>query len=229
MLIEQIITQEDDFVEGVNDPSIFKAIFLSGGPGSGKSFVARKLLSGQGLKTINSDDIYEYLASKQDFDLGDPAAIASQQGQDLRDRAKALTDMKQKSHLGGRLGVIIDGTGKDVEKVSKASASLKQLGYDTMMLFVNTSEDVSQERNSKRKRQIPSEMVTRMWKLVQANIMKFQQVFGAKDFHVIDNSGGLEDPTRAENFKEVEKSIRAFINAPVRNRIAKKWIQDNTK
>jgi hypothetical protein len=25
--------------EGVNDPAIFKAIFLAGGPGSGKSFI----------------------------------------------------------------------------------------------------------------------------------------------------------------------------------------------
>ena len=28
--------------EGVNDPSIFKAVFLAGGPGSGKSFVVGK-------------------------------------------------------------------------------------------------------------------------------------------------------------------------------------------
>jgi len=25
--------------EGVNDPAIFKAVFMAGGPGSGKSFV----------------------------------------------------------------------------------------------------------------------------------------------------------------------------------------------
>ena len=54
------------------------------------------------------------------------------------------------------------------------------------------------------------------------------QIFGAKDFHVVDNSGGLEDPTRAENFKQVEKSIRAFVTAPVRNRVARKWLQDNS-
>jgi hypothetical protein len=28
--------------EGVNDPAIFKAIFLAGGPGSGKSFIVGK-------------------------------------------------------------------------------------------------------------------------------------------------------------------------------------------
>ena len=30
--------------EGLNDPDIFKAFFLAGGPGSGKSFVAGKTL-----------------------------------------------------------------------------------------------------------------------------------------------------------------------------------------
>ena len=30
--------------EGVNDPGIFKAIFLAGGPGSGKSFVGSELV-----------------------------------------------------------------------------------------------------------------------------------------------------------------------------------------
>lgn len=227
MLIEQI-TQEDNFAEGVNDPAIFKAIFLSGGPGSGKSFVSRKLLSGLGMKTINSDDIYEYLARKNDLNLRDPDAIASQKGQDMRDRAKLLTKKKETSHLGGRLGVIIDGTGKDVEKVAKHNAALKSLGYESMMLFVNTSEEVSQQRNQDRPRVLGRDVVSSMWKQVQSNIMKFQQVFGAKDFHVVDNSGGLEDPTRAENFKQVEKSIRSFVTSPPRSRIARKWILDNT-
>ena len=34
--------------EGVYDPSIFKAFFLAGGPGSGKSWVSTKALSGMG-------------------------------------------------------------------------------------------------------------------------------------------------------------------------------------
>ena len=44
--------------EGVNDPHIFKAVFLAGGPGSGKSFVAKNLLGGTGLRSINSDEVY---------------------------------------------------------------------------------------------------------------------------------------------------------------------------
>ena len=45
--------------EGVYDPNIFKAIFLAGGPGSGKSYVVRRSTGGLGMKIVNSDDIYQ--------------------------------------------------------------------------------------------------------------------------------------------------------------------------
>jgi len=212
--------------EGVNDPHIFKAVFLAGGPGSGKSFVANKMLKGTGLKTVNSDDIYEYLMKKADMDMSDPEVIASPQGQDTRNRAKEITKRKETSHLGGRLGLIIDGTGKDVAKVQKSSEQLKSLGYDTMMLFVNTSEDVAQERNTQRPRSIPAEMVSKMWQTVQQNLMKFQQVFGAANFHVVDNSGGLEDPERKENFLEVTRAVDKFLMKAPSSRFAKQWIAD---
>ena len=66
MLVKEIL---NSIHEGPNDPHIFKAVFLSGSPGSGKSFVSGKMLRGSGLKTVNSDDVYEYLASKNNFDL----------------------------------------------------------------------------------------------------------------------------------------------------------------
>ena len=214
--------------EGPNDPAIFKAIFLAGGPGSGKSYVASKILSGLGLKPVNSDDVYEYLANKHDVDLGNPDEVASDKGQEARDRAKKLTDKRQNIYIDGRLGLIIDGTGKDVQKVKEQTVKLKSLGYDCAMVFVNTNLQVAQERNGDRKRKLPAEMVQTMWRQVQENIMKFQQVFGAKDFHVVDNSGGLEDPERKENFDNVYKSVRAFASSPPSSHHAKKW-QDDAK
>ena len=46
-------------LEGIYDPNIFKAVFLAGGPGSGKSYVVSKVVSGMGLKVINSDEPFE--------------------------------------------------------------------------------------------------------------------------------------------------------------------------
>lgn len=209
--------------EGPNDPHIFKAVFMAGGPGSGKSFVAGKLLSGTGLRTINSDEIYEYMMKKQDLPL-DPETIFSPQGQEIRDRAKGITARKQASHLDGRLGLIIDGTGKDVAKVSKTNDMLRELGYETMMLFVNTSLEVAQDRNEQRPRSLDPKVVEKMWNDVQQNIMSFQQVFGGSNFYVVDNSGGLEDPNRAKNFNEIRKDLHRFLETPPRMPQAKQWL-----
>lgn len=213
----------DIVVEGPNDPHIFKAVFLAGGPGSGKSFVANKLLRGSGLRVINSDDIYEYMMKKQGMNL-DPETIFSPAGQETREKAKGVTQRKQASHLDGRLGLVIDGTGKDVAKYAKTKKMLEDLGYDTMMLFVNTSEAVAQQRNQQRERSLDPVVVKKMWNAVQENIMGFQQLFGAQNFYVIDNSGGLEDPSRAENFTKVGKAIDKFINAAPNKQAAKKWL-----
>jgi Predicted kinase len=211
--------------EGPNDPHIFKAVFMAGGPGSGKSYVASKLFKGTGLRMINSDEIYEYMMGKEKLPL-DPDTIFSPRGQEIRDKAKQITKRKQSSHLDGRLGLTIDGTGKDVGKIAKANEMLRELGYDTIMLFVNTSLEVAQDRNLQRPRSLDPKQVDKMWNAVQQNIMAFQQVFGSANFYVVDNSGGLEDPDRAKNFNQVDKNIRKFLSSPPSNRAATKWIAD---
>ena len=216
--------QEFSVDEGINDPHIFKAIFMAGGPGSGKSYVSGKLLSNTGLKTVNSDDIYEFLMKRQGLEL-DPETIYSPKGQEIRQQAKLLTQRRKSHYLDGRLGLVIDGTGKDVAKISKTNDMLKELGYDTMMLFVNTSLNVAQERNLMRPRSLPAGQVKKMWNDVQQNIMAFQQVFGAKDFYVVDNSGGLEDPEREQNFSKVYKEIQKFVNSKPSKPQARAWIK----
>ena len=90
--------------EGVFDPNIFKAIFLAGGPGSGKSYVAGKTTVGFGLKLVNSDETLERLLKKHnvplDFTTLSPDETAKKDM--LRTRAKELTfgQMKVKAFKG---------------------------------------------------------------------------------------------------------------------------------
>ena len=53
----------NELQEGVYDPNIFKAFFIAGGPGSGKSFVVRRTTGGLGLRVVNSDDAFEHQLS----------------------------------------------------------------------------------------------------------------------------------------------------------------------
>ena len=217
--------EEAQVDEGVNDPHIFKAVFLAGGPGSGKSFVSDKILGGTGLRTVNSDEVFEFLMKKQGFPLDDPASIFSPQGQEIRGRAKELTDNRMHTYLKGRIGLLIDGTGKDVDKYAKQVEKLGGLGYDCAMIFVNTSHDVAQQRNQSRERQLPAAVVTQLWNAVQDNMMKFQQIFGAGRFHILDNSGGLEDIDRQKNFDKVYVEMQRFLNTPPSKRAATRWFQ----
>ena len=50
--------------EGLYDPNIFKAFFLAGGPGSGKTFVTRGAFGGTGLRVVNSDQSFENALKK---------------------------------------------------------------------------------------------------------------------------------------------------------------------
>jgi shikimate kinase len=147
--------------EGVYDPAIFKAIFLCGGAGSGKSYVASKTTLGHGLKLVNSDVMFEKMLK----DVGlktTPEDIFSDKGQEIRGRAKKSIKTLQKNYVEGRLGLVIDGTGKDFDKIKGQSEELKALGYDTKMIFVNTSLDVAQERNAKRSRKLDPVEVEKM-------------------------------------------------------------------
>ena len=204
--------------EGVYDPNIFKAIFMAGGPGSGKSYVARRTTGGLGMKMVNSDDIYEKMLNDAGLETT-PEDIYSDQGQKIRGRAKKVTKKMQGNFLEGRLGLIIDGTGKDYDKIASQVAGLKNLGYECYMIFVNTSLDTAQEQNAKRKRTLPKEQVEQMWNAVQNNIGKFQRLFGSTNFIIVDNNMAGEDV-----FSKVWKRCMLLVKKKVTNRIAKSWI-----
>ena len=214
-----MIKFEQLFSEGVYDPNIFKAIFLAGGPGSGKSYVAGKTIRGQGLKTVNSDDAFEALVKKAGLSLQMPDKEADLRDP-IRDKAKKITQKRQDNYIEGRLGLIIDGTGRDYDKISRQSNELKGLGYDTYMIFVNTSLDVALERNASRGRKVPEPIVTKSWKQVQNNIGKFSLHF-RQGFVVVDNNNAKEDI-----FREVTKRIKGLLRKPVKNGRARQWIKN---
>ena len=232
-------TFESFLEEGVNDPGILKAFFMAGGPGSGKSYVAGELFGlpkdssasvsyDLGLKLVNSDAAFELLLKKANIDMAqlmdikdkDPAAW--QDAMQIRAKAKKITKGTQKMYIEGRLGMVIDGTGKNYKKIEGQVKELRELGYDCYMVFVNTSKEVALERNNNRPRKLPEDMVTNMWQEVQDNLGRFQRLFKAKRFEIVDNSKyGDSEPTDL-----VGKEIRKFMGQPVSNPIGKQWIQD---
>ena len=203
--------------EGLYDPNIFKAFFLAGGPGSGKSYVATKATGGTGLKSINSDDAFEHLLKKAGLSLKMPSKETEPRDV-VRGKAKKVTAAKQKNYLEGRLGLIIDGTGRDANRILGQKAKLEELGYDTYMIFVNTSLDIALQRNAERPRSIPPSIVINRHKDVQANIGKFSNMFRS-GFIVVDNNNADEDI-----FMKVYKRVKSLLRKKVQNTRAKDWM-----
>ena len=206
-----------ELLEGLQDPNIFKAFFCAGGPGSGKSYVAGKTTGGTGLVTVNSDDAFENLLAKEGLSAKMPASETEARDV-VRKRAKTITSKKKEGLIAGRMGLVIDGTGKDHGKIIQQSISLKQIGYDTHMIFVNTSLDVALQRNADRPRSVPEPIVVKSWKDVQSNMGTFSQTF-RQGFVVVDNNDAGEDV-----FIKVFKQIKGLLRKKPTSGIAKNWI-----
>ena len=224
-----MIKLQDILNEGVYDPGIFKAVFTAGAPGSGKSYTASELfgmpekmpyVSAKGLKGVNSDSAFEaYLDNaKLSHDVRSLNPEDYEKAMDLRNQAKRVTAKRMHQYINSKLGMLIDGTGKNYDKISNMKRQLQKQGYDCYMIFVNTSLKVALERNSKRSRKVPEDVVRKGHAAVSNNMGRFQGLFGGSNMLIVDNS-------EYKDFEgHVVKAANKFITKPIRNKVAKKWI-----
>ena len=182
---------EDLITEGVYDPGIFKAVFLMGGPGSGKSTVVDGLsLATLGLKKVNSDRAFEIGLKKAGLSL-DLRKTPEPVKEPIRGKAKTLTAKMLDGYLAGRLGVIFDTTSANTTKIKNYKKMLDALGYESKMIFVNTSLEFAQQRNEARPRKLAPDIVQAEWEKVQNNMKTMKTLFG-KDFMTITNDDTLD-------------------------------------
>ena len=242
-----LIEGEDVIEEGVFDDGVLKAVFTAGGPGSGKSFLAdvifgvrdssgkpyfgnASFLGKTGLKYVNSDKFFEKQLKDNNIDAGDlqriekedPALWDKIQGarpDSLRNIAKGKLNMLKGFFESGRIGMLVDGTGGKYDKMVRQKETAEALGYDTMLLFVDTSEEIAVERNANRERKLPEKKVRELWSDVQNNKDAFQNLFGDK--MVVVNNDKFGPPP-----EDVVKELNKFVDAPVENTIGRVWIED---
>ena len=208
--------------EGVYDPGIFKAFFLAGGPGSGKTFVTRSAFAGTGLKLVNSDAAFERGLKKANLSLKMPDEEEYFRNI-VRAKAKMTTATQLDTYVQGRLGLVIDATGRDINVINTQKRMLDQLGYDSYMVFVNTSLDVALERNKNRPRSIPEYIVTNSWNGVQRNIGQFQRIFSPNRMLIVDNNRSEKELVTL-TLNTAAKFIRGQLRATPQNLTAKQWI-----
>ena len=218
--------------EGVHDQGIFKAVFLAGGPGSGKDYVLSNTLEGQGLVEINSDKALEFLMDKKGLDKTMPATEKDKRDI-VRTRAKTITELKQRLALLGRNGLIINGTGDDYEKISRIKEKLEELGYESAMILVNTDDEVSKERNIERGqrggRTVPEDVRKEKWENVQRSRPEFAKLFG-QNYMEFDNSQDLRQAppevvkAKKEELLQLYTNIQEFVGKPPATETSQEWV-----
>ena len=213
--------------EGVYDPGIFKAFFLAGGPGSGKSFVTAGAFGGTGLKTVNSDAAFERGLKKGNLSLKMPDEEEYFRNI-VRAKAKMTTSTQLDTYIQGRLGLVIDATGRDLNTINNQKRQLDTIGYDSYMIFVNTSLEVALERNKNRPRTIPEYIVKDSWNQVQRNIGTFQRIFSPNRMLIVDNNRSEKELVTL-TLTTAARYIRSQLRASPQNLTAKQWIANELK
>ena len=197
-----------EFLEGPYDPYTYKAIFFAGSPGSGKTYVARKLAGAfQGLKQVNMDNIFKHLMTKKNLSWKMPPGEEPER-EKQRQRSKELVAKQQQSYAEGGLGLLIDSTGRIYDTIARIKQELENTGYETTMIFVNTDLQTALRRNKKRERTLPDDLIHKNFAVIEQNLGKFQRLFD--DVHIITNSDSTQDQL-PEQLERVEKDVRKFL------------------
>jgi len=221
------------FLEGRNDPSIFKAVFMAGAPGAGKTFVSDWMSLGPqlGYKVINSD--MQFTRYMKDAGLTDDKGAVILEPETefqrgiIRTVAKRHTKAKQDYGLIGRLGLVIDGTGANASKVTGQKKTLEALGYECAMVYVSIPLEDSIASDKKRgedgERSIGPELVTQKFKQLDKSIPKLKKSFGTMFFE-IDNTVREKTP---HIIRGVLNTIMKWSKKMPRNKAAKTWLKNN--
>jgi len=187
------------------DRGLFKAIFITGGPGSGKDIVIREAIAENKAVEINSVQAFDYLMDKQKL---------SEKSNDLRREA-----------IRNRGPLIINGPADDHTRIITIKEELEELGYETVMVFVETSNETSKERNEKLTKMVSESVRKEKWQLAQTNKEAYVQNFNK--FINFDNSVSLE--LVEQNITDTYNTLNKFIDTKNLNETSCAWLENHGK
>jgi len=182
-------------VESINDKGIFKAIFLTGNPGAGKTYTIDKITDGGIMPRIVNTDKFSTIYG-------------------FSDDTKQLVRNVLKNYLNGMLPLFIDGTSSDISNVYSRKGILESLGYDTGMIFINTSLETSLQRNRNRDKFVDEDFVKRSYEKIEKNKEYYRKTFGY--FYEVNNDiGELDNDTILNAYKSSYNFYSSDINNPI--------------
>lgn len=213
-----MITFKQYLDESINDKGLFKAIFVVGLPGSGKSYTIAKLSGGVEPRVVNTDRAVEHLTgitkNRKSEDAPD-----NQWTQDIADSSQRITVNTLIGYVDGMLPLFVDGTSNNVSRIMHRVGILESLGYDVGIVFVNTTFETSVARANSRRRKVTPDFIKYVAEQNAENVayLKSKTSF----FRQVDNDAGqLNDEALAKAYK----AVQAFFSSPLKNPVGKRTI-----
>lgn len=209
--------------EALDERYAFKALFMCGAPGAGKSDIGSQMFSGLGLVFVNQDVTLDFVLNRvgiKSRDFADPVVQA--EISPYRPAAKAMMMKRQELLMNAHVGMVIDGTGRDVPTVTDVATVLRKRGYDVGMVFVNTSLESSIARVQARDRTVPLTVISDSWHEVQRALGEYQRYFGSGNFLIVDNDKKMS-PAEFTTWGNLilRRTGLAWLNRPLENSTAR--------
>jgi hypothetical protein len=187
------------------DRGLFKAIFITGGPGSGKDVIIREAIPDARTTEINLTQAYAYLADKQ--------------------KLSEKTDNYRLEAIRNRGPLVINGPADSSDEISYVKEELEELGYSTVMIFVNTTNEVSQERNTKLSRMMVESIRFDKWKKSQDNKQYYLDMFES----LIEFNNNSTYECLEEDITDTYQKINTFIDDVTFKENAHSWLESHGK
>lgn len=169
-----------------------KAIFVTGGPGSGKDIVIRESIAESKCREFN------YVQIKRIY---------------------------ESDFIKNHLPVIINGPAEDIESIITIKQMLESFGYETMMVFVDTTNHASQQRNQKLSRMMVESVRADKWEIAQKNKNIFNEIFDK--FIYFDNSGDID--SIEEDITRTYLQINNFLDEQSTEYLSYEWFKKHRK
>jgi cytidyltransferase-like protein len=174
-----------------------KAIFVVGGPGSGKDLIIREAIAESKIVEHNYTQILSILGDKQNLSI----------------KSKNLRMESIRNHQ----PIIINGSATDLDTISYIKEELEELGYETMMVFVETTNEFSQQRNSTLKRMVAESVRHDKWMNSLKNVDTFYEMFD--NYITFNNSENLD--LIEEGIDDVYKNTTLFLEQSIAKSVSK--------
>jgi predicted kinase len=193
---------------GINEDvnrGLFKAIFVTGGPGSGKDIIIREAIAEMKAVELNSVQAFDLLMDKMKL-------------------AESSNEYRREA-IRNRGPLIINGPADDHSRMITIKEELEELGYKTSMIFVDTTNEASQQRNARLTKSIMESVRHDKWQQAQASKEAYRQNFS--EFIDFNNSASFEEIE--EDITDTYEKINTFIENRNYSEIAFSWLESRGK